>query len=130
MPQWHDDLQKLKVTGGRRGSYRSKRRFESGRYPTETRLGERQSKTVVGRGGSVKIRLRRERYANVTDPDSRKTEKVEIERVVRNPVNVDFDRRRILTRGAIIGTRLGEAVVTSKPGQHGIVNALLLKARQ
>jgi len=42
---------------------------------------------------------------------------------------VDFDRRRILTRGAIIDTRLGEAVVTSRPGQDGIVNALLLRTK-
>ena len=129
MPQWHDDLGKRKITGGKRGFYRSKRRFESGRYPTETRLDERRTTVVVGRGGSTKLRLFREKLANVTTPDSRKTEKVEIERVVRNPVNVDFDRRRILTRGAIIGTRLGEAVVTSRPGQDGIVNALLLKAK-
>lgn len=130
MPQWHDDLRKRKITGGKRGPNRSKRRFESGRYATETRLDERQSTVVFGRGGSAKLRLFGEKSANVTIPDSKKTEKVEIERVVRNPVNVDFDRRRILTRGAIVATRLGEAVVTSRPGQDGIVNALLLKAKE
>jgi small subunit ribosomal protein S8e len=65
----------------------------------------------------------------VTISSAGRTEKVEIERVVRNPVNVDYDRRRIITRGAIIATQLGEAVVTSRPGQDGVINALLLKSR-
>ena len=129
MPQWHDDLGKRKVTGGKLGSYRSKRRSDSGRYATETKLGELQYSVVVGRGGSTKLRLFRDKFANVTSPDGKKTERVEVERVVRNPVNVDFDRRRVITRGAIIGTRLGEAVVTSRPGQDGIVNALLLRTK-
>jgi len=129
MPQWHDDLGKRKATGGKLRPYRSKRRSESGRYATETKLGEPQNSVVLGRGGSTKIRLFRDKFANVTTPDSKKTERVEVKRVVRNPVNVDFDRRRILTRGAIIDTRLGEAVVTSRPGQDGIVNALLLRTK-
>ncbi len=129
MPQWHDGLGKRKITGGKRKSYRSKRRFESGSYATETKLGEPQNSVAVGRGGSTKLRLLRDKFANVTSPDGKKTERVEVERVVRNPVNVDFDRRRVITRGAIIGTRLGEAVVTSRPGQDGIVNALLLRTK-
>ncbi len=129
MPQWHDGLGKRKITGGKRKSYRSKRRSESGSYATETRLGEPKISVLIGRGSSTKLRLSREKSANVTSPDGKQTEKVEIERVVRNPVNVDFDRRRILTRGAIIGTPLGEAVVTSRPGQDGIVNALLLRIK-
>ncbi|MEM2093740.1 MAG: 30S ribosomal protein S8e [Candidatus Bathyarchaeia archaeon] len=129
MPQWHGDLQKRKPTGGKRKLYRGKRRFEWGGYPAETKLSEHRSAIKFGRGGSVKVRLQCEKYVNLTDPKSKRTEKVEIERVVRNPANVDFDRRRILTRGAVISTPLGEAVVTSRPGQHGVVNALLLKER-
>ncbi|MGC8851015.1 MAG: 30S ribosomal protein S8e, partial [Candidatus Micrarchaeia archaeon] len=36
-------------------------------------------------------------------------------------------RENIVTKGAIIETELGKAKVTSRPGQHGIVNAVLLK---
>jgi len=49
--------------------------------------------------------------------------------VVRNPVNVDYDRRRIITKGAIIGTSLGEAVITSRPGHNGVVNAVLVSGK-
>ncbi|MCJ7771473.1 30S ribosomal protein S8e, partial [Candidatus Bathyarchaeota archaeon] len=64
---------------------------------------------------------------NTTIPDEKRTQKMEILRVVRSPVSADYNRRRIVTKGAVIATKLGEAVVTSRPGQDGIVNALLIK---
>jgi len=36
-------------------------------------------------------------------------------------------RRNILTKGAVVKTEIGLAKVTSKPGQDGIVNAVLMK---
>ncbi|MEM3023047.1 MAG: 30S ribosomal protein S8e, partial [Candidatus Bathyarchaeia archaeon] len=47
--------------------------------------------------------------------------------VVKNPANVDYQRRGIVTKGAIISTPLGKAKVTSRPGQDGVLNAVLLK---
>jgi small subunit ribosomal protein S8e len=66
----------------------------------------------------------------VTDVKSGKTEKVEITRVVKNPANVDYDRRGVITRGAVIETSLGLARVTSRPGQHGMLNAVLVSAEK
>ncbi|MEA1999387.1 MAG: 30S ribosomal protein S8e, partial [Euryarchaeota archaeon] len=37
-----------------------------------------------------------------------------------------FARRNITTKGAVIETELGDAVVTNRPGQDGIVNAKLI----
>ena len=68
----------------------------------------------------------RDEYACVTDPESGKTEKVEVRRVIRNPANVDYDRRGVITKGAIIETPKGLARVTSRPGQHGVINAILI----
>ncbi len=62
---------------------------------------------------------------NVSDP-SGKTKKVEIVRVIKNPTNVDYDRRGVVTKGAMIETALGSARVTSRPGQDGVVNATLV----
>ncbi|MCK4434127.1 30S ribosomal protein S8e, partial [Candidatus Bathyarchaeota archaeon] len=62
----------------------------------------------------------------VADPKSGKTEKVEVKRVVKNPANVDYDRRGVLTKGAIIETTIGLARVTSRPGQDGLINAVLI----
>ncbi len=127
MPQWHSDQDKRRITGGRRKAYRTKRRFESGRYIAETQVGEREVRVLVAKGRNSKLRLLSEAYANTTTPDGKRTEKMEILRVVRSPVSADYNRRRIVTKGAVIATKLGEAVVTSRPGQNGIVNALLLK---
>jgi len=65
--------------------------------------------------------------ANVTDAKSGKTQKTQITRVVRNPANVDYQRRGVITKGAIIETPLGQARVTSRPGQSGVVNAVLVE---
>jgi len=129
MPQWHGDLSKRKVTGGRRRLYRSKRAFEMGSDPTETKLGEAVRKIGKTCGRTAKMRLLSEKYANVTNHQTGKTEKVEIIRVVKNPVSVDYDRRRIITKGAIINTPMGDAVVTSRPGQNGVVNAVLSSSK-
>jgi small subunit ribosomal protein S8e len=47
-------------------------------------------------------------------------------RVVKNPTNIDYDRRGVITKSAVIETSLGLARVTSRPGQQGIINAVLI----
>jgi len=102
-----------------------KRRFERGSFPAETLLGEPKRKVSRRRGGNEKVRLLAVKHANVSDA-SGKTAKVEILRVVKNPANVDYDRRGVIAKGTIIETSLGTARVTSRPGQDGIVNAILV----
>jgi small subunit ribosomal protein S8e len=107
-----------------------KRRYEKGSFPTETTLGELKQKTSRTRGNNTKRRLQHTNQANVSDPSSGKTQKVEIQRVIRNPANVDYDRRGVITKGTIIETPLGTARVTSRPGQDGLVNAILEKEKE
>lgn len=126
MAVWHGALHKKKRSGGRKRAYRGKRRFERGSFPVETTLGEPKRKIARGRGRSVKVKVLRDKYACVTDSKSGKTEKVEIMRVVKNPANVDYNRRGVMTKGAIIETPKGLARVTSRPGQNGIINAVLI----
>jgi small subunit ribosomal protein S8e len=64
--------------------------------------------------------------AYVIDPKNNKTSKSEIISVVENKANIHYVRRNILNKGAIIETKLGKAKVTSRPGQIGKVNAVLL----
>lgn len=125
MSVWHGDLKKRKPSGGRKRSYRTKRRYERGAFSTETTQGEPKRKIERRRGGNLKIRLLSVNQANVSNPSTGKTEKVEILRVVRNPANVDYNRRGVVTKGTIIETPLGVARVTSRPGQDGIVNAVI-----
>ena len=129
MPQWHGGLTKRKKSGGRRRAYRGKRAFEIGGASAETAIDETRRVKSRGYGGTVKPRLLKSDFANVTDPSTNTTKKVQVTRVIKNPSNADYQRRGIITKGSVIETPIGEAHVTSRPGQDGVVNALLLKPR-
>lgn len=75
----------------------------------------------------MKMRLDQAAYANVTDVKDNATKKVKILKVKTNPSNVDYARRGVITKGAIIETELGDARVSSRPGQDGVLNAILMK---
>lgn len=130
MPQWHGDLHKRKKTGGKKHIFRGKRAFEMGSDPTQTIVGERRISVKRGRGGKTKFAALAVNSVNVTDPATGKSQKTEIRAVVKNPANVDYQRRGVITKGAILDTPLGQAIVTSRPGQHGVVNAVLLQGAQ
>jgi small subunit ribosomal protein S8e len=102
-----------------------KRNFEKGSFPAETTLGEPKRKIARGHGGTIKVKALSAKHASVTDPKSGKTEKTEILRVVKNSANVDYNRRGVITKGAEIETSLGLARVTSRPGNDGVINAVL-----
>ncbi|RLI11702.1 30S ribosomal protein S8e [Candidatus Bathyarchaeota archaeon] len=124
----HWDLHKRKRTGGKKRPWRKKRKYELGSFPTETTLGPKEERKVDRRrGGNLKVRLVVARKANVADPETGETKTVDIIRVLKNPANVDYDRRGVITKGTIIETPIGKAIVTSRPGQDGVVNAILLK---
>ena len=130
MSVWHGSLRKRKLTGGRKRAYRSKKKYEQGGYPAETILGEPKRKTSRGLGGNTKVRALSDKYASVTDPKTGKTQKTEITRVVRNAANVDYNRRGVITKGAEIETALGLAKVTSRPGNDGIINGVLITGKE
>ena len=128
MSVWHGDQHKRKDSGGRKIANRKKRRFEKGFFPAETALGKNKSKAIRKHGGNEKVRLLSVNQVNISDA-SGKTSKVEIQRVIKNPANVDYDRRGVITKGTMIATELGTAKVTSRPGQDGIVNAILVSKK-
>lgn len=123
---WHIKSSR-KPSGGKLRRHRKKRKYELGRFPAETVLGERKLKVIRARGGNTKLRLFRDMYANVADPETRTVKKVKILKVKENPSNKDYSRRGVITRGTIIETEIGDAIVTSRPGQDGIINAKLIK---
>jgi len=126
MAIWHGDIGR-KITGGKIRQHRKKRKRELGRYPTFTKLGEEKRKTIKIKGGGIKIRLFYGNYANVFVPKENKTKKVKIEAVLKNPANPQFVRSNIITKGTIIKTEIGLAKVTSRPGQDGVINAILIE---
>ena len=68
----------------------------------------------------------RAEVANVYVPSEKVTKKVKIQTVKENPANPHYVQRNIMNRGTVIQTELGDARVTSRPGQDGVVNAVLL----
>jgi small subunit ribosomal protein S8e len=123
---WHDNLKKRKKTGGKKRSYRTKRRFERGRHPVETTFGETRRKQVTGQSGIQKTKIVSTDMVNVSDPKAGTTERLQILNVVRNPANPDYNRRGVLTKGTIIRTEKGLAKIVSRPGQVGSMNAVLI----
>ncbi len=116
-----------KPSGGRRRYDRKKRRFEIGREQQFTRLGEQKVKRYRTRGRNSKARLMEAEFANVVDKKTGKAQRVRILTVKTNPSNPNYVQRNIITKGATLQTELGEARVISRPGQDGVINAVLVE---
>lgn len=126
MAIWHGEKGR-KETGGKIRIARKKRKYELGREPVYTKVSEKEKrKKVRTKGGGLKVKAISVNFANVFDPKTKLTKKVKILDVVENPANPQLVRSKIITKGCIIQTELGKAKVTSRPSQHGIVNAILL----
>lgn len=106
---------------------RGKRKFEVGREQSDTTIAAVRVKAVETRGGNKKMRSARGDMATVSDPVTGQS-KVVVETVSENKANLHYKRRNILTKGAIIKTEIGEARITNRPGQDGLINAMLLPA--
>lgn len=116
-----------KVTGGRIRPAKGKRRTEIGLAPADTHIGEDKRKIMRTYGNNEKVRALRAITANVTTRSDGKAKKVKIETVVENGANPNYVRRNLLTKGAIINTEIGRARILNRPGQDGIINAVLLE---
>lgn len=116
-----------KPTGGRGRTNRNKRKIEFGRDPAETKVGERKVKKIRTKGGNRKTRLTNDNQINVLDPKNNKVQVTKIIRVLENSANIQFVRRNIMNKGAVVETDLGKVKITSRPGQHGIINGVLVE---
>lgn len=115
-----------KVSGGKYMPFGKKKKRHIGRRPANTKLEETKLKVIRTKGKNFKGRLLSAQFANVTDSKTKKTTKVKIVTVKENTANRHFVRRNIMTKGTIIDTELGKAKITSRPGQNGVVNAILI----
>ncbi len=115
-----------KPTGGRLRPNRGKRKFELGSEITQPVIGATSRKVLNVMGNGSKVKVLKENVVNVTDPKSGKTQRTTMTTEVENPANKNYVRRNILTKGAVVMTELGKAKITSRPGQDGEVNAVLI----
>jgi len=118
---------KKKPTGGLYKKIRKKRKRDFGSDFIPVKIGEKRKKVVQGLASSKKQRLLQINKANIFDPSTGKAQSTKILEVVENKANPHFVRMAVVTKGAIIKTELGLAKVISRPGQNGVVNAILIK---
>jgi len=121
-----ENLATSKLTGGRRHPLRIRRKYEMDRYPNEALTEAQETVTRKVRGKNQKTALKTIDFVNLSSHDS-KVKKTKILKVLENPTNNDYQRRGIITKGAILETQEGKCKVVSRPGQNGIVNAILIK---
>jgi small subunit ribosomal protein S8e len=129
MVVWHGE-QGRKPTGGEIVIARKKRKYELGNLPVHTKIGEPRISIIKTKGGGRKVRAFSVQFANVLDQRSKAVKKVKILDIVSNAANQHFTRRGIITKGSVIKTEIGNAKVTSRPSQHGTVNALMVEEKQ
>jgi len=116
---------KRKATGGKYITLRKKRLSDLAGLSALTQIGVKRIKTKRVRGANTKAQVLSQEEVCVND--NKKTLKLKIESVVGNPANVNYTRRNIITKGAIVKTAKGDVKITSRPGQSGTLFGIFLK---
>ncbi|MFH0973840.1 MAG: 30S ribosomal protein S8e [Candidatus Micrarchaeota archaeon] len=144
MVQYHKPVKKKNSgSGGKKRALRDKRRAHLGGFFARTKYEAPKSaegaetkearKEFRVRGGGRKVAAERIFYANLATPGSAAggssggVKKTRVLNVVETPASRHYARENVVVKGAIILTEAGKARVTSRPGQHGVINAVLLK---
>jgi len=117
-----------KKTGGKYHKSCKKTRHQRGRDFLPTEIGKPKRIKQRTRGGNVKVLVTKAQIANIVI--GKEIKKAKILTVKDNTANSQFIRRNIITKGAIIDTELGRARVTSRPGQNGSVDAVLVEEKK
>jgi small subunit ribosomal protein S8e len=116
-----------KISGGKYKKFSKKKKYALPGNERKAKLGVRKKKLIRGLGGNYRPILLSENFANVIDPQTKKSKKVKILNVIATPSNRFLARQNILVRSALIETELGKAKVTNRPSQEGMVQAVLVK---
>lgn len=118
---------KRKYTGKKYKHLKKKRKRDLERPVIDTQIEANKKKKQRVMGGNYKLKLFSTQYVNATDPTTNKTSRVRILDFESNAASKDLNRRHILTKGAIVETELGNVKITSRPGQDGVLNGILLQ---
>jgi len=97
-----DKAHKRRATGGRVKRIRMKRKFEMGRQPANTKIGEKKVSRIRVRGGNYKFRALRLDHGNFSWAGESVTRKTRILKVVYNSTNNELVRTNTLVKGSII----------------------------
>ena len=118
---------KMSGNGRKNTRARDKRRSEVGNYFSATKLADSNVNLKVRRrGGAEGTRLKKAATANLLSKDGKSYKKAKITGVLESKDNRNFARQNIITKGCVIATELGNAVVVNRPGREGSINAKLV----
>ena len=121
-----EGLKTSKITGGIRHPLKSRRKFQTDRYPNEALIGDQETSTRKTRGNNRKTGLKTVSHVNLVLSDA-KIKRSKIVKVLENKTNNDYQRRGVITKGAIVETKDGKCKIVSRPGQDGTLNGILVK---
>lgn len=98
-----DSLHKRRATGGRKKTWRKKKKYEMGRQPANTKLSSNVAvRKVRVRGGNMKFRALRLDHGNYSWGSEAVTRKTRILDVSYNASNNELVRTQTLVKNAII----------------------------
>jgi len=97
-----DKAHKRRATGGKVSRIRMKRKFEMGRQPAQTKIGDKKVTRIRVRGGNFKFRALRLDQGNYSWAGEAVTRKTRILKVVYNSTNNELVRTNTLVKGSII----------------------------
>ena len=136
MTQWHLKS-KRKPSGGIRTSRRHRDKLlahkggDAALTIVEPEAEKEKRSHITCRGKTSKVKQRIAKQAAVALTGGKKTVKAEILSVAENKANRLYTRRNIITKGCTIKVKLDGkeqlARVTSRPGQSGVVQAVLVE---
>lgn len=128
MAHWHG-ISRRKPTGGRLkrpNRYRGKRRTEIASEKQFSTIGTPLRKVYRKRSGLQTVRILSDNIVNVNDPKKGVTKKANMVTVVESPADINYVRRNIITKGAVVDTDAGKVRLTSRPGKDGVLNGILI----
>jgi len=97
-----DSAHKRRATGGKHKRIRMKRKFEMGRQPASTKIGEKKITRIRVRGGNYKFRALKLDHGNFAWAGEAVTRKTRVLKVVYNSTNNELVRTNTLVKGSII----------------------------
>ena len=119
-------LTKRSGSGARLIDYRKPKQYELARTSVLAKVAPAKTATSRAKAGLTKTRVLDANQVNLYDSKSKKYVLADIETVVENPANAQLVRRNIITKGCIVQTNKGKARITSRPGQTGFLNGVLV----
>merc|ERR1712070_824678 len=93
---------KRRSTGGRMPVHQKKRKFEMGRQPANTKLGQKRVRPVRARGGNYKYRALRIDAGNFAWGSEALTRKTRVLDVIYNATNNELVRTKTIVKNCIV----------------------------